>query len=200
MLDQLWQVIALVVVIAVIGVGLVVGLVRGRRGKAPSLPPADRPGASRPGAGGDGEGGRVTTRPGPAVTTSPAIEAPELPEPQIPAYEKPESARGRLARLRARLDQIHRQFIAVVREGRGARLKETPETFSGLFWNGEEAIKLGLADKLGNLDYVAREVVKAEEVIDYTPQDNVAERLAKRFGASVGAGAVRALRSSVTLH
>jgi fused signal recognition particle receptor len=103
MLDQLWQVIALVVVIAVIGVGLVVGLVRGRRGKAPSLPPADRPGASRPGAGGDGEGGRVTTRPGPAVTTSPAIEAPELPEPQIPAYEKPESARGRLARLRARL-------------------------------------------------------------------------------------------------
>ena len=98
------------------------------------------------------------------------------------------------------IDQIHRQFIAVVREGRGARLKETPETFSGLFWNGEEAIKLGLADKLGNLDYVAREVVKAEEVIDYTPQDNVAERLAKRFGASVGAGAVRALRSSVTLH
>ena len=98
------------------------------------------------------------------------------------------------------IDQIHRQFIAVVREGRGARLKETPETFSGLFWNGEEAIKLGLADKLGNLDYVAREVVKAEEVIDYTPQDNVAERLAKRFGASVGAGAVRAMRSSVTLH
>ena len=103
MLDQLWQVIALVVVIAVIGVGLAVGLVRGRRGKAPSLPPADRPGASRPGAGGDGEGGGVTTRPGPPVTTSPAIEAPELPEPQIPAYEKPESARGRLARLRARL-------------------------------------------------------------------------------------------------
>lgn len=104
------------------------------------------------------------------------------------------------AYAKAMIDQIHRQFIAVVREGRGARLKETPETFSGLFWNGEEAIKLGLADKLGNLDYVAREVVKAEEVIDYTPQDNVAERLAKRFGASVGAGAVRALRSSVTLH
>jgi protease-4 len=104
------------------------------------------------------------------------------------------------AYAKAMIDQIHRQFIAVVREGRGARLKETPETFSGLFWNGEEAIKLGLADKLGNLDYVAREVVKAEEVIDYTPQDNVAERLAKRFGASVGAGAVHALRSSVSLH
>jgi protease-4 len=93
------------------------------------------------------------------------------------------------------IEQIHQQFIAVVREGRGERLKETPETFSGLFWNGEEAVKLGLADHLGNLDYVAREVIKAEEVIDYTPRDNVAERLAKRFGASIGAGAVKALHA-----
>lgn len=98
------------------------------------------------------------------------------------------------AKAQAMLDQIHQQFIAVVKEGRGARLKETPDTFSGLFWNGEEAVKLGLADGLGNLDFVAREVVKAEEVIDYTPQENVAERLAKRFGASVGAGAVKAMR------
>jgi len=95
---------------------------------------------------------------------------------------------------KAMIDQIHQQFIRVVKEGRGTRLKETPETFSGLFWNGEEAIKLGLADKLGNLDYVAREIVKAEEIIDYTPKDNVAERLAKRFGAAVGHGAVKALR------
>jgi protease-4 len=95
---------------------------------------------------------------------------------------------------RAMLDQIHLQFIAVVKEGRGDRLKETPETFSGLFWNGEEAVRLGLADKTGNLDYVAREVVKAEEIVDYTPHENVAERLAKRFGAGVGAGAVKALR------
>ena len=95
---------------------------------------------------------------------------------------------------KAMIDQIHQQFIAVVKQGRGKRLKESPETFSGLFWNGEEAIKLGLADRTGNLDYVAREVVKAEEVIDYTPHENVAERLAKRFGASVGAGVVRALR------
>jgi protease-4 len=99
------------------------------------------------------------------------------------------------AYTQATLDQIHKQFIRIVREGRGKRLKETPETFSGLFWNGEEAVRLGLADKLGNLDYVAREVVKAEEVIDYTPKENVAERLAKRFGASIGAGAVRALQS-----
>ena len=99
------------------------------------------------------------------------------------------------AYTQAMLDQIHQQFIKVVKEGRGKRLKVSPETFSGLFWNGEEAIKLGLADHLGNLDYVAREVVKAEDVIDYTPKDNVAERLAKRFGASIGAGAVRALQS-----
>jgi protease IV len=98
------------------------------------------------------------------------------------------------AMAKAMIEQIHRQFIQVVKEGRGARLKETPETFSGLFWNGEEAVKLGLADHLGNLDFVAREVVKAEEVIDYTPRDNVAERLAKRFGAAIGEGAVKALR------
>jgi protease-4 len=93
------------------------------------------------------------------------------------------------------LDQIHRQFISVVKEGRGKRLKETPQTFSGLFWDGEDAVKQGLADKFGNLDYVAREVVKAEEVVDYTPKENVAERLAKRFGASIGEGAVHALHS-----
>ena len=93
----------------------------------------------------------------------------------------------------AMLDQIHRQFIDTVREGRGERLKETPETFSGLFWNGEEAVKMGLADGLGNLDHVARDVIKAEEIIDYTPKENVAERLAKRFGAAIGEGAVRAL-------
>ena len=108
-------------------------------------------------------------------------------------FSPPDARQTALAK--GMLDQIHQQFIAVVREGRGSRLKETPETFSGLFWNGEEAVKLGLADHLGNLDYVAREVVKAEEVIDYTPQDNVAERLAKRFGASIGEGAVRTLRS-----
>jgi protease-4 len=82
-----------------------------------------------------------------------------------------------------------------VREGRGKRLKETPEIFSGLFWNGEQAVQLGLADHFGNLDFVAREVVKAEEVIDYTPRDNVAERLAKRFGAAMGEGAIKAVRN-----
>jgi protease-4 len=95
---------------------------------------------------------------------------------------------------KAMIDQIHQQFIKVVKDGRGARLKETPETFSGLFWNGEEAMRQGLVDKIGSLDYVAREVIKAEEIIDYTPTENVAERLARRFGASIGHGAVKALR------
>lgn len=100
----------------------------------------------------------------------------------------------------AMLNQIHQQFIAVVKEGRGERLKETPETFSGLFWSGQQAVDMGLADQLGSLDFVAREVVKAEEIIDYTRRDNVAERLAKRFGVAVGAGAVHALRSAASLR
>jgi protease-4 len=104
------------------------------------------------------------------------------------------------AYAQAMLDQIHQQFIAVVKQGRGSRLKETPETFSGLFWNGEQAVALGLVDKIGNLDYVAREVIKAEEIIDYTPKENVAERLAKRFGAAMGSGAVQALRAMSPIH
>ncbi len=98
------------------------------------------------------------------------------------------------------LDQIHRQFIAVVREGRGERLKETPELFSGLFWTGEQAVSMGLADELSNLSAVARDVVQAEDIIDYTRRENVAERLAKRFGAAMGEGAIKALRSATTVH
>ena len=111
----------------------------------------------------------------------------------------PENPQQR-AHAQAMLDQIHRQFIDTVKQGRGERLKETPDTFSGLFWNGEEAVKQGLADGLGSLDYVAREVIKAEEIIDYTARENVAERLAKRFGAAVGEGAARSLRSWTTVN
>jgi protease-4 len=93
------------------------------------------------------------------------------------------------------LNQVHKQFIDVVRSGRGKRLKESPELFSGLFWTGQAAVDMGLADQLGNLDFVAREVVKAEELVDYTRRENVAEKLAKRFGAAIGEGAVRALRT-----
>ena len=98
------------------------------------------------------------------------------------------------------LDQIHQQFINVVKEGRGERLKETPDTFSGLFWSGQQAVELGLVDELGNLDYVAREVVKAEEIIDYTRRENVAERLAKKFGAAMGEGAIKAFKATAAMH
>ncbi|MDO8770590.1 MAG: S49 family peptidase [Burkholderiaceae bacterium] len=99
------------------------------------------------------------------------------------------------AYTQAMLNQIHQQFIAVVKKGRGDRLKETPDTFTGLFWSGQQAIELGLADKLGTLDYVAREVIKAPDLVDYTKRDNVAQKLAKRFGAAIGEGAVKALKT-----
>jgi protease-4 len=93
------------------------------------------------------------------------------------------------------LDQVHKQFIDTVKAGRGKRLKENPELFTGLFWTGQQAVEMGLADQLGNLDFVAREIVKAEDVVDYTRRDNVAERLAKKFGAAIGEGAIRALKT-----
>ncbi|MDR2155408.1 MAG: S49 family peptidase [Burkholderiaceae bacterium] len=96
-------------------------------------------------------------------------------------------------RAQVMLDQIHRQFIQVVKQGRGNRLKETPDTFSGLFWTGEQSLELGLADAYGSLDSVARDVVKVEKVVDYTYRGGFAERLAKRFGAAIGEGAVSAL-------
>jgi protease-4 len=88
---------------------------------------------------------------------------------------------------KALIGEIHQQFIEVVRKGRGTRLKESPELFSGLFWTGAKSIELGLTDGFGSLDYVAREVVKAEQIVDYTQKENVAERLAKRFGAGAAA-------------
>jgi len=83
------------------------------------------------------------------------------------------------------LDQIHEQFIAVVREGRGSRLKETPEIFSGLFWSGETSIELGLADGYGSTAYVAREVIKQENIVDFTTHEGFADKFAKRIGASM---------------
>ena len=81
------------------------------------------------------------------------------------------------------IGEIHDQFIAAVREGRGKRLKETPDMFSGLIWSGAKSVELGLADAFGGLDFVAREVIKAEDIVDYTQKDNIAEKFARRFGA-----------------
>jgi protease IV len=99
------------------------------------------------------------------------------------------------AHAQAMLNQIHKQFIDTVKAGRGKKLKETPEMFSGLFWSGQQAIELGLADSFGTLDSVARDVIKAEDLVDYTRRENVAERLAKRFGAAIGEGAFKAAKA-----
>ncbi|MRD72865.1 S49 family peptidase [Rhodocyclus tenuis] len=83
------------------------------------------------------------------------------------------------------LAEIHKQFIEVVRQGRGKRLKETPDMFSGLMWTGSQSIQLGLADDYGTVDSVARDIFKAEKLLDYTVKDNIAERFAKRLGADM---------------
>ena len=90
------------------------------------------------------------------------------------------------------LNEIHQQFIAVVRAGRGKRLKETPETFSGLYWTGARAVDMGLADAFGTVDTVARDIVKAEDIVDYTAHEGLPERVLKKFGAAVGDSAVKA--------
>ena len=96
------------------------------------------------------------------------------------------------------LNEIHQQFIKTVRQGRGARLKESPETFSGLVWTGEKSVELGLADALGSLEYVAREVIKAERLVDFTPDENVFESLSKRLGASFGESISAAIAKGLT--
>jgi protease-4 len=95
--------------------------------------------------------------------------------------------------IKTMIDEIHQQFIAVVKAGRGDRLKETPEMFSGRVWNGEQAIKIGLVDGYGSVESVARDIFKTPDILDYTMKENFAERVAKRFGAEVGAAAGKAL-------
>jgi protease IV len=98
------------------------------------------------------------------------------------------------------LREIHQQFIEVVRQGRGKRLKEGPETYSGLVWTGQRSIELGLADALGSVDYVAREIIKAEKIVDFTPRENLAERFAKRFGAALGEALMRVAGSATPIR
>jgi protease-4 len=99
--------------------------------------------------------------------------------------------------IQAMMKDIHEQFIGVVREGRGKRLKESPELFSGLVWTGQKSVELGLADAIGSLDFVAREVVKAEQIVDFTQKENIAEKFAKRFGAGAASAIMEfALRDS----
>ena len=99
------------------------------------------------------------------------------------------------------LNSTHEQFIAKVKEGRGDRLKVTENTFSGLVWNGEQALEMGLVDGLGSAGYVARDIVGAEEIVDFTPQPDPFERLTKTLGIAAAKAMASVLSSStVTLQ
>jgi protease-4 len=95
------------------------------------------------------------------------------------------------------LGDIHQQFIAVVRAGRGSRIKDSPELFTGLVWNGKRSIELGLTDALGSVRSVARDVVKAEDIVDFTVQENVAERVVRKFGATMGRSLAASIQASM---
>lgn len=97
------------------------------------------------------------------------------------------------------LEQVHQQFIAAVRLGRGERLQETPEMFSGLVWTGEESVKLGLADGFGSDDYVAREIIGEENMVNFTPQERLLDRLAGTLGA-VFAQRMESIVQGISLH
>jgi protease IV len=100
--------------------------------------------------------------------------------------------------IKTLMGDIHQQFIGVVKEGRGKRLKDAPEIFSGLIWTGSRSVELGLADGFGSLEYVAREVIKAEEIRDFTITEGIAEKFARRFGAAAASTFVEALlRASI---
>lgn len=105
-----------------------------------------------------------------------------------------------VAHVTQMVNEIHQQFITAVRQGRGERLHETPDMFSGLVWTGARSVELGLADGLGTVDSVARELVQVDTIVDYTVRDSVAERFAKRVGVAFGAGALRAALQGAQLR
>jgi len=84
------------------------------------------------------------------------------------------------------LNQVHQQFIGAVKAGRGDRLKENPDMFSGLVWTGEEGVKLGIVDGVGNQDYVAKELIGAETQVDFSRQEHLLDKIAGKLGASFG--------------
>ena len=99
------------------------------------------------------------------------------------------------------LKQVHQQFIDVVKAGRGDKLKDNDKLFSGFVWSGEEAVKLGLVDELGSSSYVAREIIKAEDIVDYTPKPSLLEKLVDRLGIKVASTlADMVMQNSLSLH
>jgi protease-4 len=98
------------------------------------------------------------------------------------------------------LNAIHQQFIAAVRQGRGDRLKESPELFSGLVWTGDEGIKLGLADGLGDVQAVAKTVIGADKIVNFTPRQRWLERISQRVGTSLAQGVLGAVSAGLDLR
>lgn len=95
------------------------------------------------------------------------------------------------------LKEVHRQFIDAVKQGRGERLKDDPNLFSGLVWTGSQSLKLGLADGIGDMEYVAKEVIGADKVVDFTPKEDVFVRLARKIGTNLGETLVHSLGDSL---
>jgi len=101
--------------------------------------------------------------------------------------------------LQEMINEVHQQFIDVVKQGRGDRLKPNPDLFTGMVWNGARSVELGISDEIGTIDHVAKDVIGEKEMVDYSQTENVAERIAKRFGASFGASLGSAIQA-ITLR
>ncbi len=110
--------------------------------------------------------------------------------------EKPEEKQH----LQGVIDTVHRQFIEAVKQGRGGRLKDDPSLFSGLIWTGEDSIKLGLSDAVGNARSVAKDVIGAEETVNFTPTERLIDRITHRLGASLAAELQSAIGANAQLR
>ena len=93
---------------------------------------------------------------------------------------------GQEAYMQRIVDQIHEQFIEAVKKGRGERLAQRADIFSGLVWNGDQARELGLVDHIGSTGYALRDLLQLEEQIDYTPVDDWFKTFSRQFGAGAG--------------
>lgn len=104
------------------------------------------------------------------------------------------------AQVQKVLNGIHQQFIAAVRDGRGSRLKESPDVFSGLVWTGQDAIELGLVDAIGDVHSVAEKEIGASELVNFTESEDWFERLSHKLGTTLGAALTEAAGSAASLR
>ena len=104
------------------------------------------------------------------------------------------------AHLQGLMGEIHQQFISAVKQGRGDRIKETSDMFSGLIWTGVDAVKLGLADDFGDDRHVAEDIIGAKKLVNFNPEDNLFDRLSRSFGTSVGEALAESTLFKSTFH